>query len=167
MNIRNYIDSGILQNYALGLTSPAEVATLEKLLPLYPDLQDALWDWEMKLEQYAIQHQTPPPEGTWELIADRIRELPATRPAYGQNGHSNGQETKEKEEEYLSVKHHSSTIRVHKYWRPAFIIIFILSKIFLALSIYYYLQYKHTQKDIQSLQQQLPKANGPVQAAGK
>jgi hypothetical protein len=37
-------------------------------------------------------------------------------------------------------------IRVRKYWRYIFILVFILSKVFLATSIYFYLEYKHHQE---------------------
>jgi hypothetical protein len=37
-------------------------------------------------------------------------------------------------------------IRVRKYWRYVFILVFILSKVFLATSIYFFLEYKHAQE---------------------
>jgi hypothetical protein len=35
---------------------------------------------------------------------------------------------------------------VHKIWRTVFIAVFILSKIFLILAIYYFLEYRHAEK---------------------
>jgi len=49
------------------------------------------------------------------------------------------------------------SIKVHKYWRPAFVVIFILSKILLALAIYYFVEYRHAQKQIIQLEQQAGK----------
>lgn len=40
----------------------------------------------------------------------------------------------------------TSHIRVRKYWRYIFIVVFVLSKVFLATSIYFFLEYKHQQE---------------------
>jgi hypothetical protein len=136
VNIELYIQSGIVESYALGLATPFEKEEFEQLLPHYPELKTALSDFEYHLELFAIENEVPPPAGTWEQIEARLRETPAIRPSV--NGRSRGAAGAS----YLHVEASSDYIRVHKWWRVAFIVVFILSKIFLALAIYYFLQYR-------------------------
>ena len=79
MNIELYIQSGIVESYVLGLASPAEVAEFEQLLPHFPQLKEAMSDFEYQLELFAIDHEIPPPPGIRERIEARLREMPAVR----------------------------------------------------------------------------------------
>ncbi|MDR3712138.1 MAG: hypothetical protein P4L51_04940 [Puia sp.] len=159
MNIEKYIETGIIEAYVMGLADHSERREFERILPTSPDLQQALLNFELKIEGLAMRHSSPPPPGTWELIQDRIRELPAIRPpakerqAGSQNGNGGGTP-----EEFISIQAISSThIKIHKHWKTAFITVFILSKIFLALAIYFFVEYRHAQKDIRQLQEQVDK----------
>jgi hypothetical protein len=153
MDIQQYITSGILEMYAMGLASPEEVAQLERLLPYHPVLRDALTEFEYQLELHAQDNQIPPPPGLRGMIEDRLRELPAImRPQQWRGRH-----TREGGREYLYIKESSTHIRVHKYWRWALVSIFILSKIFLILFLYYFIQYQHNQKEIRALEEQVSK----------
>jgi hypothetical protein len=152
LNIQQYIASGIIEGYVLGLASPEEVSQLERLLPFYPELREALSDFEFQLELFALQNEIPPPPDTFSSIQDRLRKLPAmrrpARPNEGGSGNKGG-------DEYLHVREKTSHIRVHKYWRIAFIVVFILSKVFLFGLIYYHLQYKLVERDLRALQEQV------------
>lgn len=151
LNIQQYIASGIIESYVLGLASPDEVAQLERLLPFYPELQTAITDFGFQVELFAIQNEAPPPPGVFARIQDRLRELPAVKsPA-----RPGGRDTQGKEEaEYVHVRENSTHIRVHKYWRIAFIVVFVLSKLLLIGFIYFLLQYRHAEKDLRALQDQ-------------
>ncbi len=157
MNIELYIQSGIVESYALGLATPAEVAEFEQLLPHYPELKDILSDFEYNLELFSIDHEVPPPPGIRERIEARLREAPAIRrPAQGRH-----QYRRHRSAEYIRVESSSSShIWVHRNWRVWFIIFCILSKIFLALSVYYFVEYRHAEQRIQQLEQQLGKKEG-------
>jgi hypothetical protein len=61
------------------------------------------------------------------------------------NGSFTGR-TKTKAIEDLPYIADTTHIRVRKYWRYVFILVFILSKVFLATSIYFFLEYKHYQE---------------------
>lgn len=150
MNIELYIQSGIVESYVLGLASPAEVAEFEQLLPHFPELKDALSDFEYQLELFAIDHEVPPPPGSRERIEARLRETPSVRPHF----HEEKRYRRNSTGDYIRVEASSDQIKVHKYWRTAFIAIFILSKILLVLSIYYFVEYRHAQKQILQLEQQ-------------
>ena len=156
MNIELYIQSGIVESYVLGLASPAEVAEFEQLLPHFPQLKEAMSDFEYQLELFAIDHEIPPPPGIRERIEARLREMPAVRRPI----HQEKRYRRNVSGDYLRVEANSDQIKVHKYWRTAFIAIFILSKILLALAIYYFVEYRHAEKQIIQLEQQGGKKGG-------
>jgi hypothetical protein len=158
VNIELYIQSGIVESYVLGLASTAEVAEFEQLLPHFPELKDALSDFEYQLELFALDHEIPPPPGNRERIEARLREMPAVRrPARGHNGFYR----RSPSAEYIRVESSSSThIWVHKNWRTWFIIFCIVSKIFVALSVYYFVEYRHSLEKIRQLELQLGKKDG-------
>src|SRR5258708_31225795 len=79
VNIELYIQSGIVESYALGLASSREVAEFEQLLPHHPALREALSDFEYHLELFSIDHEVPPPPDIKEKIEARLREMPAVR----------------------------------------------------------------------------------------
>lgn len=154
MNIELYIQSGIVESYVLGLASPLEVEEFEKLLPHYPELREALADFEYHLELFAIENEVPPPPDIRGRIEARIREIPfMPEMVKGSKGHRR----QKRGEQYIPVEVSSPYIRVHKNWRTFVIAAFIFMKILLALSIYYFLEYQHTQKHVLQLEEQLGK----------
>ena len=56
-------------------------------------------------------------------------------------------------------------IRVHKYWRPAFIAVFVLSKIFLILGLYYYFKASSLEKEMLRMQAAPVQQMAPAQPA--
>jgi anti-sigma-K factor RskA len=160
LNIELYIQSGIVESYALGLATSREVAEFEQLLPHYPELKDSLSDFEYNLELFSIDQETPPPPDVRERIEARLRELPAIRRP-GRSGGQYRRERSERSADYIRVESASSThIWVHKNWRAWFIAFCIVSKIFLVLAVYYYVEYRYAQQHVQQLEQQLGKKEG-------
>lgn len=151
MNIELYIQSGIVESYVLGLVTPEEAAEFEQLLPHYPILKEHLAEFGYELELFAIDHEIPPPPDVWTRIEDRVRELPDLRRTWGDGT----RREKETAEGYIPIDSSTSHIRVRKYWRTLFILVFILSKILLVLSIYYFLEYRHKNEQVQQLQEEL------------
>ena len=164
VSIEEYIKSGIVEGYALGLASPDEAAQFERLLLSHLELREALSDFELQLELFAFQHSVPPPPGIREKIEAHIRNLPDVKPKYRRE--EGNREEKAPASEYIPIRDTSPHIRVHKYWRPAFIVIFILSKIFLILFLYYFFQNRYAQKEIRLLEKQV-KVGGSTTAPGK
>jgi hypothetical protein len=153
VNIQQYIETGIIESYALGLASSEEAAEFEKLLSFYPEVQLALAEFEYQLELFAVQSEIPPPPGIRGKIEKQLRDLPVIKRSYRKE-RSNGSNGNQ-QHEYIPVQSSSTHIWVHKSWRTWFIVFCIMSKIFLALFIYYFVQYQHAQKDILQLQSQL------------
>lgn len=153
MNIDRYIESGILESYIFGLTTEPEKLELEDLLLQYPELQIALAERETQVEKFFMQNQIPPPKHIFPNIQDKIRELPAkvVNPGTGKNGGA-----KTNKEEYIPVIESSTSyIKVHKLWRWVLLGIFILSKIFLILFIYYFFKNSYTSRELEQLRQQV------------
>ncbi len=150
------MQSGVVEAYALGLATPDEKEEFEQLWPYYPELKVALSDFEYQLELFAIDNEEPPPPGLREKIEARIRETPAVRRGNGGNGNGHGKGAPN----YLQVETSSNHMRVHKAWKTVLIVIFILSKIFLALAIYYFVEYRHARVEVQQTQQQVSGPRG-------
>jgi anti-sigma-K factor RskA len=70
LDIRAYIASGILEQYVLGLTTPAETEEVETLARLHPDVQREVEEIRSSLETYARQFAQAPPD----TLRDRIWE---------------------------------------------------------------------------------------------
>lgn len=75
MDIKKYIDSGILENYVLGLVSETEVQEIEENLQQYPELKTELNKIEIALETYAQTKAMPMPAGLSTSIMQSIQEL--------------------------------------------------------------------------------------------
>ncbi|WP_373515574.1 anti-sigma factor domain-containing protein [Persicitalea sp.] len=81
MNISAYIDSGILEEYALGIVSPQEKQEVECLTQVYPELKAELELVEKALEQYALQHGVPVPGRVKDTIFTQMKFGPAASAA--------------------------------------------------------------------------------------
>jgi hypothetical protein len=131
----------------LGLASVGEIAEFEQLLPHYPELMEVLSEFEYRLELFSLDNEEPPPPELKEKVEARIRELPVIRQMPREEG------AKQSRPGYITVEATNPYIKVHKHWRTFLIVIFILSKILLAFSIYYFLEYRHARKELLQLEQ--------------
>jgi len=75
VNIHEYISSGIIESYVLGLASPEERAEFEKMCALYPELVNARNSFELAIEKQAFQNSVPPPVGSKEKTWAAIQQL--------------------------------------------------------------------------------------------
>lgn len=151
VNIELYIQSGIVESYALGLATPVERAEFEQLMPHYPELGLALAEFEYQLELFAIEHEVPPPAGTRERIEAKVRETAVVR--RGGQGNDRRAGSGDSGPGYLQVEYSSDHIRVHKAWKTLFIVVFVLSKLFLALAIIFFIEYRHARMDLRRAQE--------------
>ncbi|WP_448959517.1 hypothetical protein [Larkinella arboricola] len=135
----------------LGLASEEEEQEVQQMKVLYPEVSAALNELEIVIEQYCLDNAVPPPPGAWELIQARTtgKEI-KKRDLNGQEQQKND-EPKGDKAAYLEVEVSDSFIRVHRLWRLAFLIVFILSKIFLIAGLYYYFKADSQQQEIERL----------------
>lgn len=68
MNIQDYIESGILEEYALGVLSEAERTEVERIAREHPDVARELKQVIGGLDAYAEAHAVTPPEGMRERV---------------------------------------------------------------------------------------------------
>lgn len=155
MNIELYIQSGIVESYVLGLATPQEIAEFEQLLPHFPELGEAKSDFEYQLELFSIDHEVPPPPGMRGLIEARVKEIPATPVTRERGGYQ--RRHARSGPNYIPVEVSSPFIKVHKNWRTFLIAFFVFAKILLILSIYYFVETRHLEKQVMRLEEQLGK----------
>lgn len=72
MNVKEYISSGIVESYVLGLTSPEEQAEFENMCRQYPEILQARIDFELALERQAIQNAVEPPSSLKQKVIQAI-----------------------------------------------------------------------------------------------
>jgi len=72
VNIQEYISSGIIESYVLGLASAEERIEFERMCMEYPELVEARNNFELAIERQAMQSATTPPADlrgkTWSAI---------------------------------------------------------------------------------------------------
>jgi anti-sigma-K factor RskA len=73
MNVREYIASGILENYVLGLTGESESREIEALARQYPEIQLEIDAIEKAMNEYALKHAINPPAALKEKVLDAVK----------------------------------------------------------------------------------------------
>lgn len=81
MNTSAYIDSGILEEYVLGVVSAQEKQEVDCLSHVYPEVQDELFRLEETLERYALLHQVPVRSGLKNEIFSQMNFGPVVAAA--------------------------------------------------------------------------------------
>jgi anti-sigma-K factor RskA len=74
VNVKEYISSGIVESYVLGLVNEQEAAEFEKSCAAYPEVQQARIAFEMQIEEQAMQNAVAPApwlkDKTWNAIQE-------------------------------------------------------------------------------------------------
>ena len=60
MDIKAYIESGIIESYVMRLTSPEETADVVSMMSAYPEIAKAVNDFEISLEQHLTANAVVP-----------------------------------------------------------------------------------------------------------
>lgn len=128
MNINDYIKSGVLEEYCLGLTSEEETREVERLAAKYPKIRENLQELCKGIESYAEAHSIPPPE---RLKAKVVRGV---------------DQTIHRE----SFKNNNSTLR-YLFPIAASIALLVLS----GTTFLFYQNQRQAQKDLSALNQQV------------
>ena len=80
MNIKEYIASGILEQYVLGNLSSGEEREVLTNATQYPEIRAELNAIETALEQYTMSNAVTPPPGLKDDILKKIDEISSVRP---------------------------------------------------------------------------------------
>lgn len=150
MKTHQYLTSGILESYLLGLVSDTEKEELERVLTTDPDVLAELQELEIALKQHLLQNAVPPPPAVKDAILKQIAGEMDIKKRESE-AYTFTQEPAQPEPpkpNYVDVEVSDTHIRVHKHWRTAFIAVFILSKLFLILGLYYYFKSNSLEQEV-------------------
>ena len=78
MNIKEYISSGVVESYVLGLLTAQERFEFEQYCEAYPELKAARDAFELAIEKQAMENAVPPPINVKEKIFSAIQQKPAS-----------------------------------------------------------------------------------------
>ncbi|MBX6380101.1 MAG: anti-sigma factor [Thermoflavifilum aggregans] len=131
MDIQEYISSGIIELYVLGMLSEQEAAEVKAYARQYREVQQAIEMYEQTLEQYASLHAVQPPAALKEKIWQKLQS-PSSRASAGST---------------RRVLHHP----MMPYLMAACVILLIGSVI---LNVMFYSQYQHVREETEKLQAQ-------------
>jgi len=140
LELKFYIESGIIESFVLGLASEEEVEELQHMRRLYPELDTEVEYVERRLERAAFDEPAMPPVEIRERVLQKIR---------WEEGHAYSDPSSNYTFINIQPKD-GSHITVHRWWKIFFIIFFIMSKVFLFLAIFYYLKYRMSQEQQRS-----------------
>ncbi|MFD2571617.1 hypothetical protein ACFSUS_13310 [Spirosoma soli] len=157
LKTHHYLTSGILESYLLGIVSDKEKEEVERVLATDPDVLSQLNELEIDIENYFLENAVPPPPAVRNAVLSRIgdSEIKKWEPTEQTRAKQDSAESKTAGPQYLDVEVSDTHIRVHKYWRPAFIAVFVLSKVFLVLGLYYYFKSNSQDQEIERLKAQI------------
>ena len=157
-DIQAYINSGVLEGYIVGAATPDEEQKIKHLQAQYPEVKYALQQLEMDFENMAKSMAITPPPIVWNKIEGEINDLIKHGQGMPKNFGEHNQDAyirQSNEQQYIEVEAESSHMNIHKNWKWIFIAVFILSKIFLICAIYFYLENRHAQQQVQELKQEI------------
>ncbi|SHM33138.1 hypothetical protein SAMN05444266_107420 [Chitinophaga jiangningensis] len=140
MNIKEYIDSGIIERYLLGLATPEQEAELQYLREIYPVLRREAEAVELRLETMVFEEAVKPPPAIKTRVMDEIRE-PYSHESYnGRNYTNNNNDT------YIHLNPGwKRQITVSVWWRCAFIAMCVALMALAATTLYLHNQVQRLQ----------------------
>jgi septation ring formation regulator EzrA len=164
MDIKEYIESGILEAYIFGSASKAETEELLRLKAKYPQIKDALNNLELDLERIAQHMAIAPPPGRWCKIEAELNELikrneSDTLKITGNSKNKDGPDPGPDEAEVVHLIQPTNQIRVHKLWRTLVIALIILGLIFFGVAVYLNSKNKKADQQLQKLKNELKTSN--------
>lgn len=154
----HYLTNGVLESYLLGLVSDDEKQEVEHLIATDADIQDQLNQLEQDMEGYFLRNAVPPPPDLRHKILARIdkTDIKKREETDHTQSHTNSYQSASATSGYVDVAVSNTHIQVHKNWRMAFIAVFILSKVFLILGLYYYFKSASLEQELIRLRAATP-----------
>ncbi|MCF2486824.1 hypothetical protein [Dyadobacter sp. CY347] len=151
MEIQDFIESGILEAHLLGLTNKEEKELVRHMVEENQEVKEQLVDIERDLTRYFNGSAATPPTAVREII-----HLRSGQDNFRKEKHTfKNSASAENSTKFLDVEVNDTHIKVHKFWRPAFIAVFILSKIFLIAGLYYYFKAVNQEEELLRLKTEI------------
>ncbi|MCW3462257.1 hypothetical protein [Chitinophaga nivalis] len=160
MNIQEYIESGIIERYLLGLATPEQEAELHHLRRRFPLLETEIAAAEVRIEKQMLGEAVLPPIELKGLVFRHIREDNRYREndhrqGHNGNGHTRGGPT------YINIQPGwNRNITVSIWWRCAFIALVVLVMSLAASTWYLYQRTTHLEEIL--LQSKFPATAAPA-----
>ncbi|MDB5229289.1 MAG: anti-sigma factor [Chitinophagaceae bacterium] len=129
MDVKAYIESGIIESFVLGLTSPEETAEVQAMMLTHPEVAVAVNDFSASLEKHAFANATAPPSSVKKNLFDSLEDEFKSAPA-------------------PVVQLRQGQKNTWKYLAAASVILFIASA---AMNVYYYNSYHNMQSSYENL----------------
>jgi anti-sigma-K factor RskA len=143
VDVKNYIESGIIEAYVLGLATPQEVQEVDTLRTQHPEINKAINDFELSLEKYSQQNTTAVPDlknKIWNNITET--ETPVIPIAQAKT-------------EIPNHKELTAAPKNIKWLRGAIAASVILLLGSILLNFYYYGQFKSTVREVKAIESKL------------
>lgn len=146
MDLNDYIESGLIESYLLGLASPEEMDLFERMRNLYPELNTEIAATEYRLQKVLQDGAVTPPAKVWNKLSERL--TPHSRDGYysGESGKLPGGDPVT----YI-LQPRSNTITVSIWWRCAFIALVVVVMALLASTVYFYQQFQRVEERLMRL----------------
>ncbi len=141
MNTQEYIQSGIIESYVLGMASSAEAAELEQLCLQYPEIKQALTDFETALEANALAKSVAPPAHLKQQIFATLQS----------EFKANENKATEGKEAAIMPMPDTKVVKMNqpsRFLAAASIILLVISG---GMNIYFYSKFKETTQQYQAL----------------
>ena len=90
MNTKEYIESGIIESYVLGVTTVGESTEVETLALQYPDIQIEVESVRNTFESYVLQYEKEPPAFLKDKIMAEIFSVPLSADRFQSAVHGGG-----------------------------------------------------------------------------
>ena len=147
MKTQEFIESGILESHLLGFATNEEQEKVREMMLADRELAEYVLNLESDVRSYFLNESVTPPSAVRDIIQLRnLRERKEKHEFKSANQNTNAP--------YLDIEVNDTHIKVHKFWRPAFIAVFVLSKIFLIAGLYYYFKSASQADELQRLKAQ-------------
>ncbi len=129
MNIKEYISSGIIESYVLGLASPEERDEFERMCAAHTEVRAAREEFEIQLETHSLKNAVTPPAQVRSKLFAEI-EIEQQKTGWQQR----------------KVDDQAKIVSIKPWWKylAAASVILLLSST--ALNVYFFSQFKSTEK---------------------
>lgn len=148
MSKQEFIESGILESHLMGLANEEEQELVAEMMLSDRELSEYVNVLEDDIKRYFAEGAVHPPEAVREIILLRSVREKKSRSSFDPGKTENTPE-------YLHVEVNDTHMKVHKLWRPAFIAVFILSKIFLIAGLYFYFKSLAQEEEIKKIKTEM------------
>ena len=138
----------MLESHLMGLASEEEQQLVAEMMLTDREMSGYVNELEEDIKRYFAEGSVPPPEAVREIIL-----LRSIREKKGRSSYDVGETVDTKQ--FLDVEVNDTHMKVHKLWRPAFIAVFILSKIFLIAGLYFYFKSLAQQEEIEKIKTEI------------